>query len=87
MSKIKDADPILHSHLDELAELIETVENQCMAFDGPVPRTIDAMNRNERRKLDDLIGMIVIRHRDPTYTDPLPEPARKQKAKVKRARQ
>ena len=41
----------LHRRLNRIAEIIEMVENRCMASDGPVGRTISEMTNDELKEI------------------------------------
>ena len=41
----------LESRLAEIAEIIERVDNRCMAVDGPVPSTLQEMTQEEISKI------------------------------------
>lgn len=47
--------------LNQIADIIEGVDNRCMAVDGPVSRTLKEMTDDEMRKIYKLAKVRILR--------------------------
>ena len=54
LARIKRMKP--SARLAAIKLIIETVDNRCMAVDGPVPQTLDEMNQREIAEIYRLAG-------------------------------